>query len=104
MPDTKAKLNRCRKLLLKPKDIDRNKMPPKCRNCMFYQPDFRYRRCLYSICPLGKNSKSVFRNSPLPEEKIIPEKKKAPGEKSTPMKKRDTRIRELGKERGKADV
>ncbi len=73
MPDKKAKQNHCHKLLLKPPKANRNKMPPKCRDCMYYQPEFRYRKCLYAVCPLGKSSKAVFRNKPLPEEKIIPE-------------------------------
>ena len=41
-----AKLNRCKKLLETPVKVDRNKEPPRCRLCPYYQPDFRYRRCL----------------------------------------------------------
>ncbi len=71
MPESKARRKNYRKILLKPKNVDMSKILPKCRNCMFYQPDFRYRKCLYAVCPFGKTSKAVFRNKPLKEERII---------------------------------
>ena len=104
MPDTKAKLNRCRKLLLKPKDTDRTKVAPKCRNCMFYQPDFRYRKCLYSVCPLGKNSKAVFRGNPLSEERIIPKKKLASDPQRAFMKEKDILEKKDGMEKERGNV
>ena len=58
-----AKLNRCKKLLETPVKVDRNKEPP--------QPDFRYRRCLFSACPYGKDRNTAFRRKPLRKEKII---------------------------------
>ena len=66
-----AKLNRCKKLLETPLKVDRNREPPKCRLCPYYQPDFRYRRCLFSACPYGKDRNTAFRRKPLRKEKII---------------------------------
>ena len=43
-----------RKLMKHEVSVDRNKTAPKCKNCCYYHPDFKYRRCLYSICPYGK--------------------------------------------------
>ncbi|MBR0392362.1 MAG: hypothetical protein IJK38_08585, partial [Oscillospiraceae bacterium] len=62
-----AKLNRCKKLLEAPVTVDRNKEPPKCRLCKYYQPDFRYRRCLFSACPYGKD-----RNKEPPKCRLCP--------------------------------
>ena len=25
--------------------------PPSCAKCQYYQPDFKYRKCLYARCP-----------------------------------------------------
>ena len=74
-----AKLNRCRKLLETPVHVDRNKTPPKCRLCRYYQPTFRYRRCLFSCCPYGKDINTAFRKKPLRNEKVIPRKTGDPG-------------------------
>ena len=40
-----------RKLMKHEVSVDRNKTAPRCKNCCYYHPDFKYRRCLYSICP-----------------------------------------------------
>ena len=66
-----AKLNRCKKLLETPPKVDRNSELPKCRCCPYYQPDFRYRKCLYATCPYGKDRSTPFRNKPLRDEKIV---------------------------------
>ena len=66
-----AKLNRCIKLLETPPMVDRNKEPPKCRLCPYYQPEFRYRKCLYATCPYGKDRNAAFRRKPLRSEKIM---------------------------------
>lgn len=71
MPDMKAKYNRCRKLAQTFPKTDRNKEPPKCRLCPYYQPEFKYRKCLFAICPYGKNANIAFRKRPLKEEKIV---------------------------------
>ena len=76
MYDRKEKRKQGRKLITRPSRSERNSMPPKCRDCIYFRPDFRYRKCLYAACPLGKNSNAVFRNRPLKEEKIIPEGRK----------------------------
>jgi hypothetical protein len=48
MRENDAKLNRCKKLLETPPKVDRNREPPKCRLCPYYQPEFRYRKWLYA--------------------------------------------------------
>ena len=45
--------------------------PPSCAKCQYYQPDFRYRSCLFSSCPYGKDRNTSFRKKPLRKEKII---------------------------------
>jgi len=65
------RLNHCRKQMAIGARLDRNRQPPRCRLCPFYQPEFRYRRCLFSICPYGKGSGAVFRKNPLKKELII---------------------------------
>ena len=71
MCDRNETLNRCRKLLDTPNKADRTKEPPKCRCCLYYQPDFRYRSCLFSECPYGKARNTAFWKKPLRNEKII---------------------------------
>ena len=44
--------------------VDRNRSVPKCKRCMYYHPEFKYRRCLYSACPFGKDEKDIFRVKP----------------------------------------
>ena len=70
MPEQNDMMNRIRNLQKTPLKIDKNRQPPKCSQCLYYQPEFRYRKCLYAICPYGKNDKAVFRNKILPTEKI----------------------------------
>ena len=71
MHKNNEKLNHCRKLLAAPPKVDRNREPPKCRCCQYYQPKFRYRKCLYASCPYGKDSDAPFRRKPLRKEKIV---------------------------------
>jgi len=66
-----ARLNSYRKLLESQPKVDRNKEPPKCRLCPYYQPEFRYRKCLYAVCPYGKDRKAPFRKRPMKAEKIV---------------------------------
>ena len=66
-----AKLNRCKKLFEVPVKVDRNKEPPKCRCCPYFQPEFRDRKCLYATCPYGKDRNTAFRRRPLKSEKIV---------------------------------
>ena len=40
-----------RNLMKRDVPVDRNKTVPKCRQCCYYHPDFKYRKCLFSICP-----------------------------------------------------
>ena len=74
MSDNNAWLNRCKKFLSEPVKVDRNKAVPKCRKCLYYRPDFRFRSCLFADCPYGKNPNSIFRANPLRIDKIIGKK------------------------------
>ena len=44
MHENEAKLNRCKKLLATPPKVDRNREPPKCRCCPYFQPDLSLRK------------------------------------------------------------
>lgn len=59
---------RLKKLMETPPKADRNRVPPKCPCCPFYQPGFKYRRCLYAACPYGKDKNTSFRRKPLPRQ------------------------------------
>ncbi len=71
MHENDAKMNRFKKLIGMPPKVDRNREPPKCHCCMYYQPEFRYRNCLYATCPYGKDRNKAFRETPLRSEKIV---------------------------------
>ena len=43
--------------------------PPSCAKCQYYQPDFKFRKCLYARCPYGRDAE-VFRKRPLKKDKI----------------------------------
>lgn len=66
-----AKLNCCKKLLAMPPKVDRNKVPPKCRCCPYFQPELRYRKCLYAACHYGKDRNTAFRGRNMKIEKIV---------------------------------
>ena len=36
----------------------------RCKDCMYFHPEFAYRRCLYANCPFGKDEKEVFQPYP----------------------------------------
>ena len=38
-----------KKLMETPPAVDRNKIPPPCRLCTCFRPEFRYRKCLYAV-------------------------------------------------------
>ena len=65
MHDAKTVFNTVKNQLAKTLVVDRNKAVPSCRGCMYYHPEFRYRKCLKSVCPYGKCEKEVFRSRPL---------------------------------------
>lgn len=48
---------------------DREK-PESCPKCPNYQPEFRYRKCLYAQCPFHRDEE-IFRKYPLRED-VIP--------------------------------
>ena len=66
MRDEKTLLNTIKKQMETPPEADRNKTAPLCRNCAYYHPEFKYRKCLFSSCSFGKSEKCIFRNRPLP--------------------------------------
>ena len=68
MRDVKTIVNTARRQLAKQVEVDRNKTAPACRNCPYYHPEFKYRRCLLSSCPFGKPEKCIFRDRPLPKD------------------------------------
>lgn len=43
--------------------------PPSCAKCQYYQPDFKFRKCLHARCPYGRAAE-VFRKRPLKKDKI----------------------------------
>ena len=43
--------------------------PPSCAKCQYYQPDFKYRKCLYARCPYQRDTE-IFRKRPLKKDKI----------------------------------
>jgi len=43
--------------------------PRSCACCIYYRPDFKYRKCQYSRCPYGKEE-NVFRKKPLKRDKF----------------------------------
>ena len=43
--------------------------PPSCARCPYYQPDFKYRKCLYARCPYKRDTE-IFRKRPLKKDKI----------------------------------
>ncbi len=62
--------NSFQKLMHKAAQIEKNTSGPACKQCWFYRPDFRYRRCLYATCRYGKGNEVVFRKKPLHKEKF----------------------------------
>ena len=63
-------LNFYRNLMKRDVPVDRNKTAPKCRQCCYYHPDFKYRKCLFSTCPYGKQDKDIFRRKPLSKDRF----------------------------------
>lgn len=43
--------------------------PASCKKCPYYRPEFKFRSCLYSKCPFGKD-KDIFRKHPLRRDKV----------------------------------
>ena len=70
--DQALSFKKLKKLMEMPPQVDRNRTPPPCRLCPCFQPKFRFRRCLYAVCPYGKKPSSVYRRKPLRCEKILP--------------------------------
>ena len=68
MQEKREEQNYYQRLLKRFIEIDRNKSGPRCNQCWYYQPKFRYRRCLHATCPYGKGNEAVFRKKPLHKE------------------------------------
>ncbi len=43
--------------------------PMSCAKCAYHREDFRYRTCVLTRCPYGRNG-DVFRKQPLKREKV----------------------------------
>ena len=56
-------------LIRKSKKTGAQKKPVSCAKCVYYQPEFKYRKCLYARCPYRK-VEDVFRKRPLKKDKI----------------------------------
>ena len=50
------------------KSINKQK-PPSCAKCEYYQPYFKYRKCLHTRCPYGFDA-DIFRKNPLNKDMI----------------------------------
>ena len=64
MRDTKTVVNTVKNQMSKPVPENIKKSFQKCMNCMYFHPEFAYRRCLYAHCPYGKDEKEVFQPFP----------------------------------------
>ena len=51
------------------KDLQRYRHYESCAKCQYYQPDFKYRKCLYARCPYQRDAE-IFRKRPLKKDKI----------------------------------
>ena len=54
------RLTRYHRMLEEKMEDTQGRKAPACTLCRFYQPDFSYRRCLFTACPYGKDT-DVFR-------------------------------------------
>lgn len=72
-------LNFYRNLMKHEVTVDRNKTAPRCRNCCYFHPDFKYRRCLFATCPYGKTDKmnidSLYEAEKAEEQRILQREK-----------------------------
>ena len=50
----------------KPDKSAKDTPPYRCKNCLYFQPGFRYRRCLYTKCRFGLKDRQIFRDKPVP--------------------------------------
>jgi len=57
------------KLIRASKKVEKNckNKPLSCPLCMYYRPDFKYRKCQFSRCFYGKEA-NVFRDKPLKKD------------------------------------
>ena len=62
-------LKSCEKLVKAAKRTPSVNKPVSCARCVYYRPDFKYRRCQYSRCPFGMCN-DVFRKKPLKRDKF----------------------------------
>lgn len=60
----------------RPDSTSGRSIPKKCEDCMYYQPKFRFRICLFSRCHYGFKDRQIFREHPLKKELILKSKRK----------------------------
>ena len=63
----------------KPETPSYRSIPKRCEDCMYYQPKFRFRICLFARCRYGLTDRKIFRDHPLKKEQIF--KKRGEGKK-----------------------
>ena len=64
MRDATTIINTVKNQISEPIPMNIRKSFRKCMNCMYFHPEFAYRRCLYAQCPFGKDEKEVFQVFP----------------------------------------
>ena len=52
-----------------PKEGEARRKPESCAKCMYHQPEFKYRSCLFTRCPF-KREEEIFRRRPLKTDPI----------------------------------
>lgn len=57
-----------RKLMQENPNKSAREIPKGCRGCMYFQPDWKYRKCTWTKCCYGI-CKDVFRKHPLENDK-----------------------------------
>lgn len=61
-------IRRIEKIMRNPSGPTRDLVPKTCKECMYYQPDWKYRQCTFLKCHYGKK-KAVFRKKPLSNDR-----------------------------------
>lgn len=59
----------------KPEQTSNKRTPRRCSECEYYQPRFRYRKCLYTRCRYGLSERKIFRDKPIPDKYSVMRRK-----------------------------
>lgn len=64
------------KIMKRKPDVSSRDTPlHRCKDCMYYQPRFRYRKCFYTKCKFGLTDRQIFRDKPVPVKYTVMRKK-----------------------------